>query len=146
LAALESIRWRGYYALALIHLGEMCLLADRLEEARGLAERALGLSRDHTARGTEAYALRLLGEIAAHRDPAGVAEAEGYFGQAMGLAETLGMPPLMGQCQHGLGALHARTGCRDRARVELSTAIDLFRSMEMTGWLPRAEAERAKVA
>jgi len=50
-------------------LGEAQLLAGRLEEAHALAERALALARAHQEWGHQAYALRLLGEIAARRDP-----------------------------------------------------------------------------
>ncbi len=45
------------------------MLAGRLEEAHALAERALTLTRMHQERGNEAYALCLLGDIAARRDP-----------------------------------------------------------------------------
>ena len=45
------------------------MLAGRLEEAHALAERALALAREHQERGHEAYALRLLGDIAAQREP-----------------------------------------------------------------------------
>src|SRR5215471_8716012 len=45
------------------------LLAGRLEEAQALGERALALAREHQERGNQAYALRLLGDIAARRDP-----------------------------------------------------------------------------
>jgi len=43
-------------------------------------------------RGHEAYILRLLGEITAHRDPTEVEEAAAHYRQA--LAEALGMRPL----------------------------------------------------
>jgi class 3 adenylate cyclase len=50
--------------------GSMELLAERdPEEAHALAERALALARAHQERGNQAYALRLLGDIAAHREP-----------------------------------------------------------------------------
>ena len=56
-------------ALCRLSLGEAQLLAGRLEEAHALAERALALAREHQERGHQAYALRLLGEIAARREP-----------------------------------------------------------------------------
>jgi hypothetical protein len=34
---------------------------------------------------------------------------------------------------------------REPARAELSAAIAMYRAMEMTFWLPQAEAARAKV-
>ena len=36
------------------------------------------------------------------------------------------------------------TDWRQEAQVELSAALNLFCSMEMTFWLPRAEAELAR--
>jgi hypothetical protein len=40
----------------------------------------------------------------------------------------------------GLGTLYAKTGRPERARVELTAAIDLYRAMAMTFWLPQAQA------
>ena len=100
----------------------------------------------HQERGNEAYALRLLGEIAAHRAPPDVDEAAAHYRQALALAEELGMRPLQAHCHLGLGILYQRVGKREPARAALSTAIELLRAMEMTFWLPRAEAELAKVA
>jgi class 3 adenylate cyclase/tetratricopeptide (TPR) repeat protein len=127
-----------------LSLGEAQLLADCLEEARALAERALELARQHRQRGNEGYALRLLGEIAAQREPPHVAEAESHYRQALTLAEELGMRPLMAHCHLGLGALYAKAERHERARTELSAAIELYRAMEMTFWLPQAEAALAQ--
>ena len=59
----------AYQARCQLSLGEAQLLAGRLEEAHALAERALALARAHQERGNQAYALRLLGDIAAQREP-----------------------------------------------------------------------------
>jgi hypothetical protein len=91
------------------------------------------------------YALRLLGEIAARRDRLEVEEAEGYYRQALTLAEELGMRPLQAHCHHGLGTLHAQMGQGEQAYAELSKAIALYRAMDMTFWLPQAEAALAQV-
>jgi len=40
----------------------------------------------------------------------------------------------------GLGRLYVKIEQREQARAELSTAIALYRAMEMTFWLPQAEA------
>ena len=47
------------------------------------------------------------------------------------------MRPLSAHCHRGLGTLYARPASEEQARAELSTAIDLYRAMEMTFWLPR---------
>jgi class 3 adenylate cyclase/tetratricopeptide (TPR) repeat protein len=129
----------------LFTLGEAHLRAGRLEEASTLAARALKHARTYQERGHEAYALRLLGEIAAHREPPEVEEAEASYRQAMALAESLGMRPLVARCRLGLGTLYAKTGQREPARAELAAAIELHRAMEMTFWLPQAEAALAQV-
>ena len=55
----------------------------------------------------------------------------------------------MGIQQHvakGLGGSGERVlGQPEQARTELSMAIELYRSMEMTFWLPEAEAALAQV-
>ena len=56
------------------------------------------------------------------------------------------MRPLMAHCHRGLGTLYATTGQREQARTALTSAIDLYRAMDMTFWLPQAEAALAQVA
>ena len=132
-------------ALCSLSLGEAHMLAGRLEAAPALAERALALAQEHQERGHQAYALRLLGEIAAHGDPPDAAAAEAHYQQALALATELGMRPLVAHCHLGLGALYARLRQVEQARPELSAAIELYRTMEMTFWLPQAEAALAQV-
>jgi Flp pilus assembly protein TadD len=55
------------------------------------------------------------------------------------------MRPLQAHCYRGLGTLYAQIGQREQARAELAAALDLYRAMEMTFWLPQAEAARAQV-
>ena len=55
------------------------------------------------------------------------------------------MRPLQAHCHRGLGMLYAKTGQREQARAALSAAIDLYRAMEMTFWLPETEAALAQV-
>ena len=144
----QTLQWKesSYQALCRLSLGEAQLLAGRLEEAHALAERALALARAHQERGHQAYALRLLGDIAARREPPEVEQAEAHYRQALALAEELGMRPLQAHCHLGLGTLYATIGQREQARAELSTAIELYRAMDMTFWLPQAEAALAQVS
>jgi len=133
-----------YQALCSLSLGEAQVLAGRLVEAHALAERALVLAREHQERGNQAYALRLLGDITARRGPPEVEQAEAHYQYALALAEELGMRPLQAHCHLSLGTLYAKTGQRQQARAELSTAIKLYRDMDMTFWLPQAEAAVAQ--
>ena len=55
------------------------------------------------------------------------------------------MRPLQAHCHRGLGTLYATTGQREQARTALSTAIEMYRGMEMTFWLPETEAALAQV-
>jgi class 3 adenylate cyclase/tetratricopeptide (TPR) repeat protein len=140
--ATEIVR---YQALCRLSLGEAQMLAGRLEEAYALAEHALALANQHQERGHQAYALRLLGEIASGREPPDSDQGGEYYRQALTLAEELGMRPLQTHCHLGLGTLYAKTGQSEQARAELAAAINLYRAMEMTFWLPQAEAALAQV-
>jgi tetratricopeptide (TPR) repeat protein len=129
-----------FQTLCRLSLGEAQLLAGQLEKAHALVERALTHAREHQEHGHQAYALRLLGEIAARREFPESALAEAHYCQALALAEALGMRPLVAHCHRDLGTLYATIDQREQARAELSAAIDLYRSMDMTFWLPQAEA------
>jgi tetratricopeptide (TPR) repeat protein len=128
-----------------LSLGEAQLLAGRLQEAQSLAEQALALARAHQERGSQAYALRLLGDIAARRDPPESEPAVAHYHQALTLAEELGMRPLQAHCHHGLGTLYATRGQWEQGRTELGMALEMYRAMDMTFWLPQAEAALARV-
>ena len=140
-----AIETEGYHAFCSLSLGEAQLLAGRLEEAHALAEQALRLARAHQERGHQAYALRLLGEIAAHREPLESESAETHYRQALALAGELGMRPLVAHCHRSLGMLNATTGQAEQAHAALSTAIEMYRDMAMTFWLPETQAALAQV-
>jgi tetratricopeptide (TPR) repeat protein len=144
-AAHESTGIQYFHSLSVVQLGEAYRLADQVEDARACAERAVMLARERGERGHEAWALRLLGEIASHPHRPDVAAADAHYGAAMALASELGMRPLVAHCHLGLGTLSAKIGRLEHARAELSTAIDLYRAMDMIFWLARAEAALARV-
>jgi DNA polymerase-1 len=74
-----------------------------------------------------------------------VDQAEAHYQQALALAEELGMRPLQAHCHRGLGILYNTLSQHEPARRELSTAIEMYRTMAMTFWLPQAEAALAQV-
>ena len=51
----------------------------------------------------------------------------------------------MGHSHFGLGKLYWRPGQREQAREHVSTATTMYREMEMTYWLEKAEAEMRDV-
>jgi tetratricopeptide (TPR) repeat protein len=125
--------------LFLIYLGEAHLLGGRLADALIFAGRALTFAREGGQRGYEAWALRLLGEVGARRDPP--EHAGGHYRDALALAEELGMRPLVAHCHLGLGKLYGRTGQREQEKEHRTTAATMYREMEMTYWLEKAQQE-----
>jgi class 3 adenylate cyclase/tetratricopeptide (TPR) repeat protein len=131
----DETRWMTF-------LSEAYLRAGQAAEARDLAERALGLSRQRLERGTEANALRVLGAIEAQTTPDGdKAAAKQHYTAAMVYAQELGMRPLIAHCHLGLGKLYRGTGQRPEAQEHLTTATTMYREMGMTYWVEKAEAE-----
>jgi tetratricopeptide (TPR) repeat protein len=126
-------------------LSELCRLAGHGDAAGQHARQALDLARQLKARWDEALALHQLGVVHAHAVPPDVEQAEAYYQHALALAEAFGMRPLQAHCHLGLGTLYSRMGRESQARTVLGTAIALYRAMEMTFWLPQAEAALAQV-
>jgi tetratricopeptide (TPR) repeat protein len=141
----ESRRGARHAPHRVAWLSEVCRLAGRGEEAGQHAREALRLARQQKESGNEALALHQLGVVQAHADPLDSAQAEAHYQQALALAEELGMRPLVAHCHLGLGRLYGQSGRGEQARAALTTALDLYRAMDMTFWLPQAEAARAQV-
>jgi class 3 adenylate cyclase/tetratricopeptide (TPR) repeat protein len=127
-------------ALFVTWLSEAYLLAGRLEDAHTRAAQAVDLARQYQQRGHQAWALWLLAESTTRHASPEAEPATGYYRQALALADELGMRPLQAHCHHGLGTLYATLGQQEPARRELSTAVEMYRAMTMTFWLPQAEA------
>jgi class 3 adenylate cyclase/tetratricopeptide (TPR) repeat protein len=133
------------HARVLTEMSEALLLVGRVDEASALASRLLEFSRTHPGRGYQAHACRLLGEVAMRREPPDIEQAAAHYHQALSLAEELGMRPLQAHCHRGLGTLYTKIDQVEQACSELSTAITMYQSMDMTFWLPQTEAALAQV-
>ena len=96
-----------------LSLGAAHLLAGHLEEARALAERALALACERQERSEQAYALRLLGDIATRHEPPDTDRPKPLSARPRPGRE-LGMRPLQAHCHLGLGTLYAKSGRPDR--------------------------------
>ena len=132
-------------ALCSLSLGEAQVLAGRLEEAHALAS-----GRWRMPVSTRNVATRRMpcASSATLRRGANLwraSQAEAPYHQALALADELGMRPLLAHCHRGLGTLYATLGRGDMARTALATAIALYRAMDMTFWLPEAEAALARI-
>jgi tetratricopeptide (TPR) repeat protein len=138
--AYTSAGWGLFSSLAAVQLAEARLLGGQIDQARVAAEGALERCRRSAQRGSEAYALHLLGEIAAHPTATKVEEADDRYRRALDLAIDLGMRPLVAHCHLGLGRLYRRTGDPAKASEHLSTATAMYREMDMGFWLAQAEA------
>src|SRR5262249_30743438 len=114
------------------YLAAAYLYTGRQGDASAAAIQALDLSRTRSERGAEAWALRLLGDFHTQYESQNAEQAETHYRQALTLVEELGMHPLQAHCHRGLGTLHAKTSQQAQARTELSTAIVLYRAMDMT--------------
>jgi tetratricopeptide (TPR) repeat protein len=146
LAAYDSAGIGYCHSISVVQLGEAYLLANQLEDASACADGAVKLTRTRGERGYEAYALRLLGEIAAHSAPSELSEAGVRYREALALADELGMRPLVAHCHFGLGKLYRRTDKREQAQEHVATATTMYREMGMRYWLEQAEAEMRDLA
>jgi tetratricopeptide (TPR) repeat protein len=142
----QAKRLGVWESLITTHLAEAYLSAGRLDAARESAMEALALARKRSERGHEAYALHLLGEVAAQDHPSDVDTAERRYREAAALARNLGMRPLVAHCHFGLGKLYWRTDKRQEAQEHLSTATTMYREMDMRFWLEQAETAMREMA
>jgi class 3 adenylate cyclase/tetratricopeptide (TPR) repeat protein len=105
-------------------------------EAAAQAREALQLARQYRFLDVEVMACRFLGmsEMAGN-----IASGEGHLLEAIALAESREMRPELAHSHYELGALHAGCGRRGKARRHLTSALALYRAMDMGFWLERAE-------
>jgi tetratricopeptide (TPR) repeat protein len=144
--AVEAFRSHSSHVrpgLILLCAGTTCLSAGRIDEAASHAREALALTRWLGARGAEAHALCLAGDIAL---AAGTEDAPVHYREALALAGELGMRPIVAHCHLGLGTLYRRVGKREQAREHVNTAAGLYREMDMRFWLERAEIATTELA
>ena len=131
-------------------LARACLLLGWAEEALRLGQLGMECAasqRGHAPRPIEAaVALHLLGDLATERGPLDGERAEKLYRTALPLAESCAMRPLVAHCQLGLGKLYRRMGKRDQAQEHLTTAIAMYREMDMRFWPEQAEAEMKELA
>ncbi|HET6365788.1 MAG TPA: AAA family ATPase [Pseudomonadales bacterium] len=137
----EELGVKAYLASWTVNLAGGLLAAGNITRARETAQRGLDLALAHKERGHQAYALRLLGEIAARSEPADLALAEKDLTQALAIAEELGMRPLLGRIHLSLGEMSRLGGDHGKAEAHIFHAVSLFRAMDMRHWLEEAAGQ-----
>jgi class 3 adenylate cyclase/tetratricopeptide (TPR) repeat protein len=137
----EVLGVNAYLALWALHLAEGLMAAGEGERARETARRALDLAIAHKERGHQAWAWRLLGDLAAHGVASGRDEAERHYRQALDLAEELRMQPVVAHAHLGLGRVLRLAGERGRAEEHLVTAFKLFQGMDVPYWVRKCGEE-----
>jgi tetratricopeptide (TPR) repeat protein len=126
-------------------LAEAYRLKGQIEKAMRTAEEALRLCRQNGERGFEAWALYYMAKIQSEYGLEQLHQSIDSYRQAIEQAMELGMRPLLAHCHMGLGQLYLKRGPSEEARSELAAAIDLYRSMDMSFWLPQAESAIAEL-
>jgi tetratricopeptide (TPR) repeat protein len=114
-------------SLRMTYLGTTHLIDDRPSAAADCAGHAL--ARAQSERGWEAYAHVLAAQAAAHPSTLDAESAARHYGDALSLAERLGMRPLLARAHQGLGRLYRETGKPVEARDHLVAAAAMYEDL-----------------
>ena len=128
------------HAMVLVQLGEAQLETCPAEADRR-ATQALELARRHGERGSEAWARYLQSRVAVVGPTVRVDTAFAHAGEALTLADQLGLRPLVAHCHLGLGRLYRCAGQSREAQEHVRSATSMYGEMDMRAWLEQAEAE-----
>jgi tetratricopeptide (TPR) repeat protein len=142
----ESMRRRAGQALRMAWLSEAYILASRTDEAETFARRGLELARESNDRGSQAWLLRNLGELINRRSGSDLEQAEENYREALRLAQELAMRPLQAHCHFGLASVYAKMKKLTKARSELDSAAELYRTLSMPFWLSKADFSFANLS
>ena len=140
-----SMRRIGGQPMRMAWLCETLLSANRINEAQSIAQNAFDIVRKVKDRGGQAWILRLLAQIEAKCESPDYERAKFYYQESLELATELGMRPVQAHCHNDLGQLYFKLEEYRAAWRELSTAIEFYRNLEMTFWLPAAETSFANI-
>jgi len=132
-----------WIAHPLIVLAEAYRVIGKTKSANETISRALKLANTREERALEAWAMPVIAEINADMDR--LEQAIDWYRRGLSQASELSMLVLSAHCHLGFGQLLLRSGHTTEARAELNTAIDLYRSMDISFWRQKAEAVLAQI-
>jgi tetratricopeptide (TPR) repeat protein len=118
--------------IRMTRLAEAYLWDGRPADAWNLAQQALGLARALSERGHEAWTLLLLAQMAGQRDTPETESTERLYREALELAKTLEMRPLIARCERGIADLLASRGDESAARHHARRAHGLYEKMGLS--------------
>jgi len=127
-------------------LAEAHRLKGETKKAIRIAEDALSVFRENEERGFEAWTIYHMAKIQSEAESHQIQKAIELFCQAREHALELGMRPLIAHCHRCLGEVYLKMGRSAEASSELMAAIELYRSMDMGFWLPKAESAFSKIS
>lgn len=110
-------------------LAEAYLRAGRLDDARDWAKRSFDLTSQTKERAHHAGSLKLLGDVHREAGRAEHADAELAYGEAITLAESCEMRPLIARCRLSLGELYLVGNRQAEAADAFAAAAALFEQM-----------------
>jgi tetratricopeptide (TPR) repeat protein len=121
-------------------LSEAYRLKGQIAKAFETAEEAMRIYRQTDEHCFGAWALFVMAKIQSENNSRNSDQANKTYRQAINLADKLKMRPLLAHCCLELGKFYIKRGQFKEARSELMKAIDLYRSLGMRFWQPKAEA------
>ena len=136
---LAAVGLNTHLSLMYARWADGLLLAERLEEARDVAQRAIDTAVACGERGHEAEGCYALASVLAAGDSPEPEAATARFEEARARAKELGMRPLIARCHLGLGQIDKRRGDQAKAAEHLALATRLFGEIGMRLWLKRAQ-------
>jgi tetratricopeptide (TPR) repeat protein len=145
----EGAREENFEAATFWIAHPLTVLADayrvngKNELASETASRALDVASSREERTSEAWAILVMAKVNA--DMGRLEQAIEWYQRALNQAGELSMLPLTAHCHMGLGQLYLKKGRSKEAHSELSAALDLYRSMDMSFWVPQVESALAKI-
>jgi predicted ATPase/class 3 adenylate cyclase len=126
-------------------LSEAYRLNRQIAKALETAEEALRIFRQTEEHYFGAWALFIMAKIQSDNNSEQPDQAKQRYIQATDLADKLKMRPLLAHCCLELGKFYIQRGQIKEARSKLFRAIDLYRSLGMRFWQPKAEAKLSEV-
>ena len=132
--AAERQAIKSRLSLQLTWLGEAMLLSGHGDQALSNAKRALQSAKRHGEIGDEAWTHWLLGEVFASENCYDDRKSMEAYLQALEIARSRQMQPLVGHVQFGLGRLADSQGDRRQSDLHFREAERIYRSLQMTYW------------